>query len=211
MILLLLYAVPIVYKLILYVFGFVSFSCWVNIGTWHLAVRNLDSLLSFIPAFPFSTELAGFIKRVRNKNKNSLSGLSIDEIVQRVTEHILDEQKKKKVSVSSNHNKMSHFILIYLQNMRIVKQTNKCSQPKCDEQFSKDRSWSSFWVTKLASPCFISVGKSRKGQEAGWAQLPCCFDRGLPGPALHDWWATTQSRGAECGRCPCECYKCDWL
>ncbi|XP_012495526.1 PREDICTED: E3 ubiquitin-protein ligase TTC3 [Propithecus coquereli] len=43
-----------------------------------------------------STELAGFIKKVRNKNKNSLSGLSIDEIVQRVTEHILDEQKKKK-------------------------------------------------------------------------------------------------------------------
>ncbi|XP_036755135.2 E3 ubiquitin-protein ligase TTC3 isoform X1 [Manis pentadactyla] len=45
-----------------------------------------------------STELAGFIKRVRNKNKNSLSGLSIDEIVQRVTEHILDEQKKKKAN-----------------------------------------------------------------------------------------------------------------
>ncbi|XP_060496834.1 E3 ubiquitin-protein ligase TTC3 isoform X3 [Panthera onca] len=43
-----------------------------------------------------STELAGFIKKVRNKNKNSLSGLSIDEIVQRVTEHVLDEQKKKK-------------------------------------------------------------------------------------------------------------------
>ncbi|XP_036707090.1 E3 ubiquitin-protein ligase TTC3 isoform X4 [Balaenoptera musculus] len=43
-----------------------------------------------------STELAGFIKKVRNKNKNSLSGLSIDEIVQIVTEHILDEEKKKK-------------------------------------------------------------------------------------------------------------------
>lgn len=43
-----------------------------------------------------STELAGFIKKVRSKNKNSLSGLSIDEIVQRVTEHILDGQKKKK-------------------------------------------------------------------------------------------------------------------
>lgn len=43
-----------------------------------------------------STELAGFIKKVRNKNKNSLSGLSVDEIVQRVTEHILDEQTKKK-------------------------------------------------------------------------------------------------------------------
>ncbi|EQB78483.1 Tetratricopeptide repeat protein 3 isoform 2-like protein [Camelus ferus] len=48
--------------------------------------------------FPYysSTELAGFIKKVRNKNKNSLSGLSIDEIVQRVAEHILDEEKKKK-------------------------------------------------------------------------------------------------------------------
>ncbi|XP_058379067.1 E3 ubiquitin-protein ligase TTC3 isoform X3 [Diceros bicornis minor] len=41
-----------------------------------------------------STELAGLIKKVRNKNKNSLSGLSLDEIVQRVTEHILDEQRK---------------------------------------------------------------------------------------------------------------------
>lgn len=43
-----------------------------------------------------STELAGFIKKVRNKNKTSLSGLSIDEIVQRVTQHILDEERKKK-------------------------------------------------------------------------------------------------------------------
>ncbi|XP_055425912.1 E3 ubiquitin-protein ligase TTC3 isoform X5 [Bubalus kerabau] len=43
-----------------------------------------------------STELAGFIKKVRNKNKTSLSGLSIDEIAQRVTEHILDEERKKK-------------------------------------------------------------------------------------------------------------------
>ncbi|XP_058433256.1 E3 ubiquitin-protein ligase TTC3 isoform X2 [Marmota monax] len=48
--------------------------------------------------FPWysSTELAGFIKKVRNKNKNLLSGLGIDEIVQRVTEHIVDEEKKKK-------------------------------------------------------------------------------------------------------------------
>ncbi|XP_021570133.1 E3 ubiquitin-protein ligase TTC3 [Carlito syrichta] len=43
-----------------------------------------------------STELAGFTKKLQNKNKNLLSGLSIDEIVQKVTEHILDEQKKKK-------------------------------------------------------------------------------------------------------------------
>ncbi|XP_037687519.1 E3 ubiquitin-protein ligase TTC3 [Choloepus didactylus] len=43
-----------------------------------------------------STELAGFIKKVRSKNKNSLSGLSVDEIVRKVTEHILDEQNKRK-------------------------------------------------------------------------------------------------------------------
>ncbi|XP_019511308.1 PREDICTED: E3 ubiquitin-protein ligase TTC3 [Hipposideros armiger] len=53
-----------------------------------------------------STELAGFIKKVRNKNKNSLSGLSIDEIVQRVTEHILDEQKKQKPS-PGQHRRLS--------------------------------------------------------------------------------------------------------
>ncbi|XP_077930216.1 E3 ubiquitin-protein ligase TTC3 isoform X5 [Halichoerus grypus] len=52
-----------------------------------------------------STELAGFIKKVRNKNKNSLSGLSIDEIVQRVTEHIVDEQKKKKPNSNSGKDK----------------------------------------------------------------------------------------------------------
>lgn len=43
-----------------------------------------------------STELAGFIKKVRNKTKNSFSGLTIEEIVEKVTEHIVDEQKKKK-------------------------------------------------------------------------------------------------------------------
>uniref|UniRef100_A0A452SXC9 E3 ubiquitin-protein ligase TTC3 n=1 Tax=Ursus maritimus TaxID=29073 RepID=A0A452SXC9_URSMA len=52
-----------------------------------------------------STELAGFIKKVRNKNKNLLSGLSIDEIVQRVTEHILDEHKKKKPNSNSAKDK----------------------------------------------------------------------------------------------------------
>lgn len=43
-----------------------------------------------------SSELSGFIKKVRNKSKNSFSGLSIEEIVERVTEHIVEEQKKKK-------------------------------------------------------------------------------------------------------------------
>ena len=61
--------------------------------------RKLWLCLDF-PAFPFSMELAGFIKKVRNKNKTSLSGLSVNEIVQRVTQHILDEERKKKVSVS---------------------------------------------------------------------------------------------------------------
>uniref|UniRef100_A0A673SPN8 RING-type domain-containing protein n=1 Tax=Suricata suricatta TaxID=37032 RepID=A0A673SPN8_SURSU len=55
----------------------------------------IEHLSAAFPCYS-STELAGFIKKVRNKNKNSLSGLSIDEIAQRVTEHILDEQKKRK-------------------------------------------------------------------------------------------------------------------
>ena len=66
------------------------------------------------PEWLLSIYIPGFIKKVRNKNKNSLSGLSIDEIVQIVTEHILDEEKKKKVSISFRFNKMFHFILIYL-------------------------------------------------------------------------------------------------
>ncbi|KAM6162788.1 E3 ubiquitin-protein ligase TTC3 [Erethizon dorsatum] len=55
----------------------------------------IEHLLVIFPCYN-STELAGFIKKVRSKSKNSLAGLSIDEIVQRVTEHILDEQKEKK-------------------------------------------------------------------------------------------------------------------
>ncbi|CAO2632456.1 E3 ubiquitin-protein ligase TTC3 [Lemmus lemmus] len=49
-----------------------------------------------------STELAGFVKKVRNKNKNSFSGLSIEEIVERVTEHILEEQKKKEPNLGKD-------------------------------------------------------------------------------------------------------------
>ncbi|XP_021111925.1 E3 ubiquitin-protein ligase TTC3 isoform X3 [Heterocephalus glaber] len=60
--------------------------------------KPLNSITEHLSAiFPCHTsiELAGFIKKVRSKSKNSLAELSIDEIVQRVTEHILDEQKKK--------------------------------------------------------------------------------------------------------------------
>ncbi|XP_076975206.1 E3 ubiquitin-protein ligase TTC3 isoform X2 [Tamandua tetradactyla] len=57
----------------------------------------IEHLSMVFPCYD-STELAGFIKKVRNKNKNSLSGLSVDEIVQKVTEHILDEQSKRKPS-----------------------------------------------------------------------------------------------------------------
>lgn len=55
----------------------------------------IEHLSVIFPSYT-SAELAGFIKKVRNKSKNSLSGLSTEEIVERVTEHILDEQKKKK-------------------------------------------------------------------------------------------------------------------
>ncbi|XP_058152206.1 E3 ubiquitin-protein ligase TTC3 isoform X1 [Dasypus novemcinctus] len=55
----------------------------------------IEHLSMALPCYS-STELAGFIKKVRSKNKNSLSGLSVDEIVQKVTEHILDEQNKRK-------------------------------------------------------------------------------------------------------------------
>lgn len=57
----------------------------------------IEHLSAVFPCYS-STELAGFIKKVRSKSKNSLSGLSIDEIVQRVTKHILDEQKNQKPS-----------------------------------------------------------------------------------------------------------------
>lgn len=55
----------------------------------------IEHLSVIFPSYA-STELAGFIKKVRNKSKNSFSGLSTEEIVEKVTEYILDEQKKKK-------------------------------------------------------------------------------------------------------------------
>uniref|UniRef100_A0A8C2MZ33 RING-type E3 ubiquitin transferase n=1 Tax=Cricetulus griseus TaxID=10029 RepID=A0A8C2MZ33_CRIGR len=55
----------------------------------------IEHLSMVFPCYT-STELAAFVKKVRNKTKNSLSGLSIEEIVERVTEHILEEQKKKR-------------------------------------------------------------------------------------------------------------------
>uniref|UniRef100_O88196-2 Isoform 2 of E3 ubiquitin-protein ligase TTC3 n=1 Tax=Mus musculus TaxID=10090 RepID=O88196-2 len=55
----------------------------------------IEHLSVIFPCYT-STELAGFIKKVRNKTKNSFSGLTIEEIVEKVTEHIVDEQKKKK-------------------------------------------------------------------------------------------------------------------
>ncbi|XP_010634873.1 E3 ubiquitin-protein ligase TTC3 isoform X2 [Fukomys damarensis] len=61
--------------------------------------RLLDSIQENLSAaFPQYTraELAGFVKKVRSKSKNSLAGLTIAEIVQRATEYILDEEKEKK-------------------------------------------------------------------------------------------------------------------
>ncbi|XP_006774192.1 PREDICTED: E3 ubiquitin-protein ligase TTC3 isoform X1 [Myotis davidii] len=55
----------------------------------------LEHLSAVLPCYS-STELAGFIRKVRNKSKTSLSGLSIDEIVQKVTAHILEEQQSQK-------------------------------------------------------------------------------------------------------------------
>ncbi|XP_069886761.1 E3 ubiquitin-protein ligase TTC3 isoform X1 [Dipodomys merriami] len=61
-------------------------------GTFNIVMANLSLL------FPWysSIELVGFIKKVRSKNKNLFSELKADEIIQKVREHILDEQKKKK-------------------------------------------------------------------------------------------------------------------
>ncbi|CAH6792587.1 Ttc3 [Phodopus roborovskii] len=62
----------------------------------------IEHLSVIFPCYT-STELAGFVKKVRNKNKNSLSGLSIEETVERVTEHILEEQKKKKPNAGKDN------------------------------------------------------------------------------------------------------------
>ncbi|XP_036059604.1 E3 ubiquitin-protein ligase TTC3 isoform X6 [Onychomys torridus] len=60
----------------------------------------IEHLLVVFPSYT-SSELAGFVKKVRNKSKNSLSGLSVEEIVERVTGHILEEQRKKAQSAAA--------------------------------------------------------------------------------------------------------------
>ncbi|XP_054569513.1 E3 ubiquitin-protein ligase TTC3 isoform X4 [Eptesicus fuscus] len=57
----------------------------------------IEHLSAALPGYS-STELAGLIKKVRSKSKTSLSGLSIDEIVQRVTTHVLEAQQNQKPS-----------------------------------------------------------------------------------------------------------------
>jgi hypothetical protein len=84
----------------------------INIGTHSFSAVEILSC-SLLLAFPFSTELAGFIKKVRSKNKNSLSGLRIDEIVERVIEHILDEEKKKKVFHPDARKYLASSLFIY--------------------------------------------------------------------------------------------------
>ncbi|XP_048202190.1 E3 ubiquitin-protein ligase TTC3 isoform X2 [Perognathus longimembris pacificus] len=61
-------------------------------GPFSIVMANLSLL------FPWysSIELVGFIKQVRSKNKSLFADLRADEIIQKVREHILDEQKKKK-------------------------------------------------------------------------------------------------------------------
>ncbi|KAL6072533.1 hypothetical protein STEG23_030777, partial [Scotinomys teguina] len=63
----------------------------------------IEHLSVVFPSYA-SAELAGFVKKVRNKSKNSLSGLSVEEIVERVTEHILEEQRKRKPNPGKDKN-----------------------------------------------------------------------------------------------------------
>lgn len=162
--------------------------------------RKLWLCLDF-PAFPFSMELAGFIKKVRNKNKTSLSGLSVNEIVQRVTQHILDEERKKKVSVSFKFIICSTFFLFIYKMWELW---GEMLPTKDGEHWSR-QCWR-FWVTVLASLLYILVAaKSRKGPEAVCTQLCCSCTQGRPGPALRACRSITRNQGAEDRGRPCEC------
>ncbi|XP_053772952.1 E3 ubiquitin-protein ligase TTC3 isoform X2 [Desmodus rotundus] len=57
----------------------------------------IEHLSAVFPGYS-STELAGFVKKVRSKSKNSLAGLSVDDVVQRVTKLILDGVRAQKPS-----------------------------------------------------------------------------------------------------------------
>nr|KAF6384050.1 tetratricopeptide repeat domain 3 [Pipistrellus kuhlii] len=57
----------------------------------------IEHLAAVLPGYS-STELAGFIRKVRSKSKTSLSGLSVDEIVQRVKTHVLGTQQSQQPS-----------------------------------------------------------------------------------------------------------------
>ena len=121
--------------------------------------------------------------------------------MQRVTEHILDEEKKRKVNVSFKFNIYStFFLLIY----KIWELWEKMLPTNDGEQRSTQ--CSHFWVTELASLLYIlAAAKSGKGPEAVCAQLCCSYTQGRPGPALCAGRSATQNRGAADQGRPCEC------
>ncbi|NXI90226.1 TTC3 ligase, partial [Psophia crepitans] len=59
--------------------------------------KIIANLQSIFPNYS-SSELTSFIKDVQRRNGNTLSGLSLDEILSRVTELILDQQNKAPTS-----------------------------------------------------------------------------------------------------------------
>ncbi|XP_012587851.1 PREDICTED: E3 ubiquitin-protein ligase TTC3 isoform X4 [Condylura cristata] len=95
----------------------------------------MEHLSAAFPGYN-SSELAGFIKKVRNKNKNSLSGLSIDEIVQRVTEHVSDEEKRKISGAGSCEVCHEAF---KSKNMRVLKCGHRFHKGCC-KQWLKEQS-----------------------------------------------------------------------
>ncbi|KAJ7398929.1 hypothetical protein BTVI_120287 [Pitangus sulphuratus] len=71
------------------------FQNWKEAEVWKLSgtVAKAEANLKMLKALG-SSDFAGFIKEVQRRNGNTLAGLSLDEVLNRVTELILDQQSQ---------------------------------------------------------------------------------------------------------------------
>ncbi|XP_025067841.1 E3 ubiquitin-protein ligase TTC3 isoform X4 [Alligator sinensis] len=111
--------------------------------------KAFDNIISHLMTiFPHYTrfDLTNFIKEVRIKKGNTLSGLSQDEILSSVTELILDHQMKKKVLISAGRTEKS-------ASSASSGQTQKLSKPAEGSVSSPSKARPAYKTAKTKMSC----------------------------------------------------------
>ncbi|NXE22406.1 TTC3 ligase, partial [Ardeotis kori] len=103
-----------------------------NKKTLPKAFENIISHLQSIFPNYSSSDFIGFIKDVQRRNGNTLSGLSLDEILTRVTELILDQQNKPPTSAGRPVKSVSSASLVQTgtRSREVPAEENVSSPPK---------------------------------------------------------------------------------